>query len=72
MLSIIRQALASLLITNIAQLTKIATLTKKFKKMSDDNQCLYSSEDRMEDWQATVMLNTCTLSFLNIEIIIIV
>ena len=32
--------------------TNIATLTKKFKKIkSDNNQCLYSSEDRMEDWQ---------------------
>ena len=30
----------------------IATLTKSPKKVkSDNNQCLFSSEDRMEDWQ---------------------
>ena len=29
--------------------TNIATLTKI--KESDNNQCLYSPEDRMEDWQ---------------------
>ena len=30
----------------------IATLTKSLKKVkSDNNQCLYLSEDRMEDWQ---------------------
>ena len=32
--------------------TDIATLTKKLKKMSDNNQCLYSTEDRMADWQS--------------------
>ena len=68
-LSIIRQALASLLITNIAQLT-LQHLQKSPKKKSDDNQCLYSLEDCMEDWQAAVMLNT--LSSFNIGIIIIV
>ena len=47
-LSIIRQALASLL-TNIAQLT--LQHSQKIKK-SDNNQCLYSPEDRMEDWQS--------------------
>ena len=34
--------------------TIIATLTKRPKKKevkSDNNQCMYSSEDRMEDWQ---------------------
>ena len=31
--------------------TNIATLTKKSEKKSDNSQCLYSSEDRMEDWQ---------------------
>ena len=34
--------------------TNIATLTKKKsekKEKSDNNQCLYSPEDRMEDWQ---------------------
>ena len=47
--------------------TIIATLTKSPKKVkSDNNQCLYSPEDHMEDWQ----LNT--LSSLNIEIIIII
>ena len=42
--------------------TNIATLTKKqkSKKKSDNSQCLYSPEDRMEDWQ---------LCYLNIEII---
>ena len=34
--------------TNIATLTKI----KKSEKKSDNNQCLYSPEDRMEDWQS--------------------
>ena len=29
----------------------IATLTK-VKKESDNNQCLYSPEERMEDWQS--------------------
>ena len=33
--------------TNIATLTNI----KKSEKFSDNNQCLYSPEDRMEDWQ---------------------
>ena len=33
--------------TNIATLTNI----KKSLKKSDNNQCLYSPEDRMEDWQ---------------------
>ena len=33
--------------TNIATLTKI----NKVRKKSDNNQCLYSPEDRMEDWQ---------------------
>ena len=28
----------------------IATLTKSLKK-SDNNQCLYSPEDRMKEWQ---------------------
>ena len=33
--------------------TNIATLTKKKSpKKSDNNQCLYSPEDRMEDWQS--------------------
>ena len=35
--------------------TNIATLTKnkkKVRKKSDNNQCLYSPEDRMEDWQS--------------------
>ena len=32
--------------TNIATLTNIKNLKK-----SDNNQCLYSPEDRMEDWQ---------------------
>ena len=32
--------------------TNIATLTsRKSQKKSDNNQCMYSSEDRMEDWQ---------------------
>ena len=33
--------------------TIIATLTKQKseKKKYDNSQCLYSSEDRMEDWQ---------------------
>ena len=32
--------------------TNIATLTNiKSQKKSDNNQCLYSPEDRMEDWQ---------------------
>ena len=35
--------------------TNIATLTKKknqsLKKKSDNSHCLYSPEDRMEDWQ---------------------
>ena len=32
--------------------TNIATLTNiKSPKNSDNNQCLYSPEDRMEDWQ---------------------
>ena len=32
--------------------TIIATLTKSPRKIkSDNNQCLYSLEDRMEDWQ---------------------
>ena len=30
--------------------TNIATNTKKSEKKSDNNQCLYSSEDCMEDW----------------------
>ena len=34
--------------TNFATLTKM----KKVRKMSDDNQCLYSLEDRMKDWQS--------------------
>ena len=33
--------------TNIATLTNI----KKSPKKSDNNQCLYSTVDRMEDWQ---------------------
>ena len=33
--------------TNIATLTNI----KKSPKKSDYNQCMYSPEDRMEDWQ---------------------
>ena len=32
--------------------TNIATLTKRSKKKSDNNQFLYSPEDRMEDWQS--------------------
>ena len=44
--SIIRQALASLLQIHIAQ-PKIKTSQKK----SDNIQCLYSPEDRMEDLQ---------------------
>ena len=34
--------------------TNIATLTKRSlnKIKSDNNQCLYSPEDRMEDWQS--------------------
>ena len=47
----IRQALASLLPINITQLTS-QHLQKSPKKKSDNNQCLYSSEDRMEDWQS--------------------
>ena len=35
-------------IINFATLTKM----KKVRKKSDDNQCLYSLEDRMEDWQS--------------------
>ena len=32
--------------------TIIATLAKNPKKIkSDNNQCLYSSEDRIQDWQ---------------------
>ena len=33
--------------------TNFATLTKmnKSEKKSDNNQCLYSPEDRMEDWR---------------------
>ena len=34
--------------TNFATLAKIH---KSEKKKSDNNQCLYSPEDRMEDWQ---------------------
>ena len=49
-LSIIRQALASLLLINIAQLT--SQHLQKSPKKSDNNQCLYSSEDRLEDWQS--------------------
>ena len=33
--------------TNFATLAKIKTSPKK----SDNNQCLYSPDDRMEDWQ---------------------
>ena len=33
--------------TNLATLAKI----NKSEKKSDNNQCLYSPEDRMEDWQ---------------------
>ena len=34
--------------------TYLATLAKirKSEKKSDNNQCLYSTEDRMEDWQS--------------------
>ena len=33
--------------------TNIATLTKKSPtKKSENNQCLFSPEDRMEDWQS--------------------
>ena len=38
--------------TNKYCTTNIAKLTKKSLKKSDNNQCLYSSEDRMEDWQS--------------------
>ena len=34
--------------TNIATLPKM----KKSEKKSDNKQCLYSSEDRMEEWQS--------------------
>ena len=33
--------------------TNIATFTKKVRKKSDNNQCLYSPEDCMEDWQSS-------------------
>ena len=36
---------------NNCRTTCITTLTKD-KKKSDNNQCLYSPEDRMEDWQS--------------------
>ena len=37
---------------NLHRTTIIATLTKSPTKVkSDNNQCLYSLEDRMEDWQ---------------------
>ena len=36
---------------NIDRTTNIATLTKESKNNThDNNQCLNSSEDRMEDW----------------------
>ena len=38
--------------SNKSRTTNIATLTKKSKKKSDNNQCLYSPEDRMENWQS--------------------
>ena len=47
--SIIRQALASFSSPNKYRKINIATLTKKSEKNPDSNQCLYSSEDRMED-----------------------
>ena len=49
-LSIKGQALASLLLT-YGQLTS-HHLQISPKKWSDNNNCLYSSEDRMEDWQS--------------------
>ena len=38
---------------NTYRTTNFATLAKtnKSEKKSDNNQCLYSQEDRMEDWQ---------------------
>ena len=37
----------------IYRTTNNATLTKiKVRKKSDNNRCLYSPEDRMEDWQS--------------------
>ena len=38
---------------NTYRITNFATLAKinKSEKKSDNNQCLYSLEDRMEDWQ---------------------
>ena len=38
---------------NTYRTTNFATLAKinKSEKKSDSNQCLYSPEDRMEDWQ---------------------
>ena len=38
---------------NTYHTTNFATLAKinKSEKRSDNNQCLYSLEDRMEDWQ---------------------
>ena len=38
---------------NTHRTTSYATLAKlnKPEKKSDNNQCLYSPEDRMEDWQ---------------------
>ena len=30
--------------------TNMASLTNKSEKQSDNNHCLYLSEDRMEDW----------------------
>ena len=38
--------------TNIATLTKIKKVRKKERRKSDNNQHLYSPEDRMEDWQS--------------------
>ena len=38
--------------TNIAQLTMRHSQNNRSLKKSDDNQCLYSPEDRMEDWQS--------------------
>ena len=46
-----RQVLASLLLTNIAQLTLQHLQKRSKKKKYDNNQCLYSPEDCMEDWQ---------------------
>ena len=37
--------------TNIAQLTLQHLEKIKVRKKSDNSQCLYSPEDRVEDWQ---------------------